>query len=183
MWGRWYFVMFLFRDGLFTLICILILWWFWPGSSPLYLLCWNYQWMWMFCGVSMVINGEGSLQMFLELFSKCSWWSQSTLSHLKLYITPLFWWYGLNPWEPPEGHDGLTSFEVHFYPVLSTCFCKTFTESLYVWENYMGLILVTRCTLILLVVTVVTGVVPRTRYVDALEFTSVHYPFRVFTFL
>ena len=61
------------------------------------------------CGVTMVINRAQLLRCSLNIFpnvlegSPMYSSSQSTLPHHKLYITPLFWWWGLCPLGPPEG--------------------------------------------------------------------------------
>ena len=68
-------------------------------------------------------------------------------------------------------------------PMISTCFLKTFTESLYVWDNYMGLLLMIRYTLVLLVDTVMIDAISRTGLVEVLEFPSVYCPFKALPFL
>ena len=122
----------------------------------------------MTCGVTMFVNGGRGFQMFFEPFSKCSWWFTNMLPITVHAATPESLYHPtvlvmvFLLWSHQKAFDGLTFFKVHLYPMFSTCFLKTFTESLHVWVNYMGLLIVTRCTFALLVVTVLIGVVPRT---------------------
>ena len=96
MCGRWYLPIFLLRDGLFTLIyraSFMVLRRFWPSLPTISKLSmvtlWPemVEWSWM---------GEGVLRCSLNLSAKfladspIYSSSQSTLLHLNLYMTPLF---------------------------------------------------------------------------------------------
>ena len=95
MCGRWYFPIFLFRDGLFTLMyraSFMVLMRFWssfPSMEKLSILtAWPEMLRWL-------CMGDQALRCSLNLSSKFLaaspiYSSQSTLSHLYLYMTPLF---------------------------------------------------------------------------------------------
>ena len=100
----------------------------------------------MRCGVTMVINGGRGLsdvlltflQMFLMIHQYTNHHSQPC--HTRICKSPhflgdLFFLHG----SCKKAFARLTSFEVYLYPIFLTCFLKTSTESLYVWDNYMGL--------------------------------------------
>ena len=96
MCGSWYLPIFLFRDGSFTLInsaCLMILAMLWSSlptmlklsiDNSLPVMLW---WSWMgdgafMCSLNLSPNGLPDSPIYSS--------SQSTLPHLKLYITPLF---------------------------------------------------------------------------------------------
>ena len=94
--GRWYLPMFLFRDGLLTLIyraSLMVLMRFWSSPPTILKLSmvtvWPEMWKWS-------CIGEGGLRCSLNLSAKfladspMYSSSHSTLSHLYLYMTPLF---------------------------------------------------------------------------------------------
>ena len=94
--GRWYLPIFLFRDGLFTLMyrasfmVLMRIWSSLPSMEKLSIVtAWPEMLRWS-------CMGDGALRCSLNLFSKSLAdspiysSSQSTLSHLYLYMTPLF---------------------------------------------------------------------------------------------
>ena len=96
--GRWYLPMFLLRDGLLALIyraSFIVLKRFWSSLSSMVKLSivtlWPEMLWWSYMG-------DGALRCSFNLSSKfladspIYSSSQSTLSHLYLYMTPLFYW-------------------------------------------------------------------------------------------
>ena len=86
--------------------------------------------------------GDGALRCSFNLSSKfladspIYSSSQSTLSHLNLYMTPLFfvdWVFVL--WGHEVIFDGLTIFQVHINPILLANVFITLTESLMAWNH------------------------------------------------
>ena len=93
--GRWYLPTFLFRDGLFTLMCrasFMSLVRFWSSLPKMEKLSRVTEWPEMLIWSCI---GEGDFRCSLNLSSKfladspMYSWSQSTLPHLNLYMTPL----------------------------------------------------------------------------------------------
>ena len=140
--GRWYLPMFLLRDGLLALInkaSFMVLVRFWsslPSMEKLSIVTsWPEVLWWSYMG-------DGALRCSFNLSSKfladspIYSSSQSTLSHLNLYMTPLFfvdwvfvfWWYKVV-------FDGLTTFQVNINPILLANVFIALTESLMVWNH------------------------------------------------
>ena len=106
MWGRWYLPMFLFRDGLLTLIyraSFMVLMRFWFSLPIMLKLSMLTSWPDLF---EWSCIGEGAFRCSLNLSanvladSPMYTSSHSTLSHLYLYMTPLFSGCELYPLEP-----------------------------------------------------------------------------------
>ena len=106
IWGRWYLPIFLFRDGLLTLMykaSFMVLMRFWSYLPTMLKLSMAILWPEML-GWSYI--GEGafwcSLNLSANALADSSIYSSShsTLSHLYLYMTPHFSGYGLYPLEP-----------------------------------------------------------------------------------
>ena len=57
-------------------------------------------------------------------------------------MTPLFFSIGSWPWGHQEAFDGDTSSEVYLYPMFATSSFHTFTESLIVGYNHVGLLVI-----------------------------------------
>ena len=86
--------------------------------------------------------GDGALRCSFNLSSKfladsaIYSSSQSTLSHLNLYMTPLFivdWVFVL--WGHEVVFDGVTTFPVYINPILLANVFVALTESLMVWDH------------------------------------------------
>ena len=109
IWDRWYLPMFLFRDGLLTLMyraSFMVLIRFWSSLPTMLnlslltswpdLLEWSYIGEGAFrCSLNLSANVFADSQMYSS--------SHSTLSHLYLYLTPLFSGCDLYPLEPLGG--------------------------------------------------------------------------------
>ena len=106
IWGRWYLPMFLFRDGLFTLMyraSFMVHMRFWSSLPTMLKLSMVTLWPEML-EWSYIVEGAFwcSLNLSANVLadSPIDFSSHSTLSHLYLYMTPLFSGYGLYPLEP-----------------------------------------------------------------------------------
>ena len=106
IWGRWYLPMFLFRDGLLTLMyraSFMVLMRFW-SSLPTILkfsvvTLWPDMLEWSYIEEGAIwfsLNLSANVLADLPIYSS----SHSTLSHLYLYMTQLFSGYYLYPLEP-----------------------------------------------------------------------------------
>ena len=140
--GRWYLPMFLFRDELLTLMyraCF-------NCSQEVLILSSHYTKVVNSDTVTrddrMVIDGEGVLRCSLNLSAKfladspMYSSSHSTLLHLDLYMTPLFFIDGIFIfWGHKEVFDGKPSFLVNLHPMSATCSFKVLTQALMVWNN------------------------------------------------
>ena len=127
--GRWYLPMFLLRDGLLALMyraSFMVLKRFWSSLPSMVKLSIVTSWPEMLWWSYM---GDGALRCSFNLSSKfladspiySSW--QSTLSHLYLYMTPLFYLLGLCPlgtWGGLWWSDHLSS--VHQSHIACKCF-------------------------------------------------------------
>ena len=109
MWGKWYLPMFLFRDGLLTLIyraSFMVPMRFWSSLPTMLKLSMLTSWPDLF---EWSYIGEGAFRCYLNLSanvladSPMYSSSHSTLSHLYLYMTPSFLGCDLYPLEPLGG--------------------------------------------------------------------------------
>ena len=137
--GRWYLPMFLLRDGLFTIIyraSFMVLKRFWSSLPSMEKLSMVTSWPEM---VRWSYMGDGALRCSLYLSSKfladspIYSSSQSTLSHLYLYMTPLFeeWIFVFG------GHE--EALEMYFNPILLANVFIAFTKSLMVRDHNIRL--------------------------------------------
>ena len=130
--GRWYLPMFLLRDGLLALIyraSFMVLKRFWSSLPSMVKLSIVTSWPEMLWWSYM---GDGALRCSFNLSSKfltdSSIYSssQSTLSHLYLYMTPLFYWLGLcslGTWGGLWLSGHLSG--VHQSHIACKCFCSS----------------------------------------------------------
>ena len=64
--------------------------------------------------------------------------SHSTLSHLYLYMTPLFSLHGILVfWSHQEVLDSIVSFKINLHSMFTACFLYTFTDSFIVRIHHM----------------------------------------------
>ena len=103
--------------------------------------------------VKMVINWGGSLQMFPEPFTKCSWWLPCilliTLHPIAFvcvdYATLLFDGVFISG-SHQEAFDGITSFTIHLYPMSSAYISQALTKPFNIWNHHVGP-LIARCSI------------------------------------
>ena len=136
--SRWYLPMFLFRDGLFTLMyraSFMVLMRFWCSLPSMEKLSIATAWPEMLRWSCM---GDGALRCSLNLSSKfladspIYSSSQFTLSHLYLYMTTFLeeWIFILRSLE--EVFDGMTSFGMYVNPIFLANSLEAFTQPLMV---------------------------------------------------
>ena len=144
--GRWYLPMFLLRDGLLALIyraSFMVLKRFWSSLPSMVKLSIVTSWPEMLWWSYME---DGALRCSFNLSSKfladspIYSSSQSTLSHLYLYMTPLFFVDRVFVlWGHEVVFDGLATFQVHINPILLANVFVALTESLMVWDHNVRL--------------------------------------------
>ena len=141
--GSWYLPLFLFREGSFTLINIaslMVLAMFWSSLPTMLKLSRDTSWPLMLW-LSWI--GDGTFMCSLNLSAKVlpdsSMYSSSVcpatlkpMDHSTLLQDGIsvFWAY-------QEVLDGITSFEVHINPMLSTNVLTALPHALNVWDNYV----------------------------------------------
>ena len=164
MWGRWYLPMFLFRDGLLTLMYKASLMAFMRFCSSLSTMLKFSIETWVTSGVIMVKYWGGGFEMFLEPLSKCSGWFTNVFIitlHPVTFIsvddsTSLF--HGiLVLGSHQEVFDGCTSFEIHLHPMVSVCLLETLTEPSVVWNNNVRFLGGVSSRFILIVIVLLLG--------------------------
>ena len=183
MRGRWYLPVFLFGDGLLTLMyraSFMVLIRFWSSLPTMLKLSMLTSWPDLF---EWSYIGEGAFRCSLNLSANVLADSpvySSSHSTLSIYI--YIWLHSfsgcdLYPLEPLGGFDGETSFEMHLYPILLAWSFYALTETLIVWNHHIW---VFPAAIVLLVVVVVSSFVVG---VLASHFYSVQGPGGVFAFL
>ena len=139
--GRWYLPIFLFRDGLLTLMyraSFMVLMRFWSSLPSMekssIVTAWPEMLRWS-------CIGEGAFRCSLNLSSKfladspIYSSSQFTLSHLYLYMTLLFKDWTFIPRSHEEVFDAMTSFKMYFNPIFLASSLEAFTQPLMVRYN------------------------------------------------
>ena len=142
--GRWYLPMFLFRDGLLTLMyraSFIALLRFWSSLPTMLkfstLMLWPVVLKWS-------NMGEGAFWCSLNLSPKflrtllyiphhtppchiynCRW---PTLLHHRIFVL----------WGHQEVFDGGTSYKVYLNPIVAAFFLDTLTQPLVIWYSYVG---------------------------------------------
>ena len=134
--GRWYLPMFLFRDGLLTLMyraSFMVLMRFWsslPNMEKLSIVtAWPEMLRWS-------CIGEGAFRCSLNLSSKFLADSPIYSSSNPPCMTPTFfrdWIFIL--WRHEEVFDGMTSFKMYFNPIFLASSLEAFTQPLMVRYN------------------------------------------------
>ena len=124
--GRWYFPMFLLRDGLFTLMYTassIVLIRFWSSLPTILKLSMVFLWPVM---LKWSYIGEGGLKMFIEPLSKCSWWLPYILlitlhpaAFVSIDDTTLLCDGIIIFGNHQEAFDGIASFKMYLYSMFS----------------------------------------------------------------
>ena len=159
MWGRWYLPMFLFRDGLLTLIYRASLMALMRFCSSLPTMLKFSKETWWPVVVKWSKIGGGGLEMFFEPLSKCSWWftyifiiTLHPVAFKSVDDSTCVFYRILICWSHQEAFDCSTSFEVDLHPMVCTSFLEAFTEPSLVWNNDVWLLVGVSSRVILVVI-------------------------------
>ena len=178
MFSRWYLPMFLFRDGLLTLMynaSFINLLRFW--SSLPTVLKFSIVTLWLV--VLKVIYRGGCLQVFFEPLSKCSWGLSNVffitfhpVTFVSIYDSTFLLDGIVIFWSHQKVLDGIASFKVDLHSMFTACFLYAFTNSFIIWSHHMWFLDVVTRVLGASAVLVSCGF--------SLDFNPVQHPCRIF---